>query len=243
MLRLVYRFALCGALAFQSAAVWAQASAATPANAILVFGGSGQLGSEIVKSLVGTGKAVTVFVRPGSDTDRLSGMKINTIKGDVLKEDDVAAAFKSIPFSVAIDALARGDSGVEFYEISERYISKWAKQTGVKQVILHSSVGAGKSQAIYPPAMWPRMKDTLQAKEAGENHLINSGVAYTIIRNAQLPVATTPATGKAKLYDDETKYGAVTRADLGQLTLSCVGNAACMNKIYHAVDETLPIRR
>ena len=236
----VFRIVLTAALIAQASISWAQSPSK---DAVLVFGGSGQLGSEIVKSLVAAGKPVTIFLRTGAETSRLDGLKFSTVSGDVLKEDDVAAAFKSKPFTVAIDALARGDADALFYEISERYISKWAKQTGVKQIILHSSVGAGKSQAIYPAAMWPRMKDTLQAKEAGEKHVINSGVGYTIIRNAQLPDSKTPATGKAKLYEDETKYGAVTRADLGPLTLSCVGNTACMNKIYHAVDETLPVRR
>jgi len=210
---------------------------------VLVFGASGQLGAEVVKSLLASGHAVTAFVRPGSKNERLAGLKIATVAGDVLKDADVAAAFKSASFDVAVDALARGEAGPEFYDLSQQLIATWAKTTGVKQVILHGSVGAGKSRAIYPEARWPAMKDTLQAKERGENHLIASGVAYTIIRNAQLPPSTTPATGKAALFEDETKFGAVTRADLGVLTAGCVLKPACFNKIYHAVDESLPTRR
>jgi uncharacterized protein YbjT (DUF2867 family) len=243
MIRQLHRFVLICLLAMLPFAGAAQSPVAAQPGAVLVFGASGQLGSEIVKSLVAAGKPVSVFLRPGSEAKRLAGLKVTTVTGDVLKEDDVAAALKSAPFAVVVDALARGSAGVEFYEISQRHIATWAKRTGVKQVILHGSVGAGKSRAIYPEAMWPRMKDTLLAKQAGENHLIASGVGYTIIRNAQLPASTTPATGKAKLYEDQFKYGAVTRADLGRLTLECVESATCMNKIFHAVDESLPVRR
>lgn len=207
---------------------------------VLVFGATGQLGSEIVQALVKANKSVTVFVRPSSDNVRLADLKVAVLTGDVTNADDVTRAFKSAPFSAAIDALARGSAGPEFYDVSQRNISQAAKAAGVKQVILHSSVGAGKSRAIYPAARWDAMKETLLAKEAGENHLIASGVPYTIIRNAILPPHGTPATGNAKLYDDESKFGPVTRADLAQLTLECVGNPACFNKIYHAVDETLP---
>ncbi|MBL8643603.1 MAG: NAD(P)H-binding protein [Rhodospirillaceae bacterium] len=208
-------------------------------GSVLVFGATGQLGSDIVHALVKAGHSVTVFVRPSADMKRIAGLNVASVQGDVLNADDVARAFKAAKYKAAVDALARGTAGPEFYDTSERNISKWAKETGVSQVILHSSVGAGKSKAIYPPQMWERMKPTLLAKEAGENHLIASGVPYTVIRNGYLPPSSTPATGKAKLYEDETKPGNVTRADLATLTLQCIGNTACFNKIYHADDETI----
>ncbi len=51
----------------------------------------------------------------------------------------------------------------------------------------------------------------------------------------------TPATGKAKLYEDQTKVSSITRADLGLLTLSCVNNPGCANKIFHTEDISLPM--
>ncbi len=222
---------------------YAQSPAAKANDTVLVFGANGQLGSDVVRALIAAGKSVTVFVRPSADMKRLEGLKFATLKGDVLMDADVEAAFKATKFSAAIDALARSESGADFYVTSQQNIVKWAKATGVGQVILHSSVGAGKSRAIYPEAMWPRMKDVLLAKEQGENILIKSGVGYTIIRNAQLMPYGTPASGKAKLYEGENKFGAITREDLAQLTVGCIGSATCANKVLHAVDETQPARR
>lgn len=209
---------------------------------IIVFGANGQLGAEVMKSLVGAGKDVTAFVRPNADMKRLDGLKFTTATGDVLVDADVAKAMQAKKYAVVVDALGRSEAGPEFFTTSAENIVKWAKATGVKQVILHGSVGAGKSRAIYPDAMWPRMKDVLLAKEAGENALIGSGVPYTIIRNAQLLPNDTKSTGQAKLFEGENKFGAVTRTGLGKLTLECTANPKCLNKIYHGVDEGLPAR-
>lgn len=230
---------LLGIVLAAFAALAAPAATQETGGPALVFGATGQLGAEIVRAFVAQGRPVTAFARPGSNMDRLAGLNIAMVHGDVLKADDVAAALGTARFAVVVDALARGSAGAEFYDISERNISSAAKAAGVKQVILHSSVGAGKSRAVYPEGRWAAMKDTLLAKEAGENHLMSSGVAFTIIRNAVLWPDGTPATGQARLFEDETKFGPVTRADLARLTVSCAGNTACFNKIYHAVDETM----
>jgi uncharacterized protein YbjT (DUF2867 family) len=214
---------------------------AAPANGdVLVFGGTGQLGSEIVKSLVGGGHSVTVFARPSSDRSRLNGLDISYVLGDVLEEADVEAAFKAAQFRVVIDALARRSAAVSFYAVSGRYLAKWASATDVKQAILHGSVGAGDSMATYPVSRRAGMVATMKAKTDAENALIDSGVNYTIIRNARLSRHGTPGTGQARLYENQMTFGAVTRADLGRLTLECVDNPDCLNKIFHAADESLP---
>ena len=219
-------------------------SFATPvkaAESVLVFGGSGQLGSEVVKAVLAKGHTVTIFVRPTSKLELLEGAKIEAIKGDVMNETDVAAAFKKGKFTVVVDALANDRGGPpDFYEVSEKHISKAVKAAGVKQLILHSSVGAGDSRAIYPKERLGEMVAVLDSKQRGEEAAVASGVSYTIIRNAALRDA--PGAEQAKLYDDHTKFDAVSRKGLGRLTAECVGVPACFNKIYHGVDDSMPMR-
>jgi uncharacterized protein YbjT (DUF2867 family) len=210
-------------------------------GSILVFGGSGQLGSEIVKQLVGAGYPVTVFVRPTSDRSRLAGQKVQFIEGNVLYEPDVERALKQRPFDVVINALGRSESGVDFYATSGRLIAQWCKATGVKQVILHSSVGVGASRAAYPPGMYPQRSELFVNKQVAEDDLITSGITYTIIRNAVLHELAPGATDGARLFEDQAKFGAVSRRGLARLTRECVGNAACANRIYHAIDAGMPL--
>ena len=212
---------------------------------VLVFGGTGRLGSEVVKALVEAGEAVTVFARPSSDRGLLEGLSVDYVIGDVLEGDQVEAAFRSAGFRSAVDALARRSAGPSFYDLSQRHIARWAKETGVKQVILHGSVGAGDSRWVYPPERWDRMAETLTAKDTGERHLIGSGVNYTIIRNFTLLPHGTPPTGNAELLSDQRTTGMITREDLAGFTVQCLENPACQNRIFHAVDysATDPRRR
>ena len=70
-----------------SAAVMLAAATPAWAEGVLVFGGTGLLGSEIVKQLANAGETqITVFARPTSDRSRLDGIDVNYVVGDVLNE-------------------------------------------------------------------------------------------------------------------------------------------------------------
>ena len=219
------------------------APALTYANeGVLVFGGTGQLGKEIVMDLVEAGEDVTVFVRPTSDRSELEPMGVAFVAGDVLTESDVEAALKSGPYKVVIDALARdGDVNPDFYIDSMKYMAKWAKETGVAQFVLHGSVGAGLSRTIYPEDNWERMGKTISAKDFGERYLMESGVPYTIIRNMTLLPAEFKESGKAAITTNQSKRGGVTRDALARLTLECLGQDRCLNEIFHAYDDEVEV--
>lgn len=213
------------------------AAPASAQNGVLVFGGTGQLGREIVSALVEAGEDVTVFVRPSSDRSALDPLGVTFVTGDVLTQADVNAALKSGPYKVVIDALAR-DGGVEaaFYIDSMKYIAAAAKETGVKQVILHGSVGAGLSH-LSDRDPGGEFSDLMLAKGLGERYLMESGVPYTIIRNWALLPARLKETGAAFLTEDQSARGLITRDALARLTLECMDQAHCLNEIFHAVDD------
>lgn len=222
------------------------AKTATKSNAprkILVFGGSGQLGSQVVRALLSAGHDVTVFVRPTSDRSRLANLTVHYVEGDVTVEADVRQAMQTTRFDVVIDALGRSGADVGFFAISGTHIAKWASATGVRQLILHSSVGAGQSKDAYPPERYGAMRALFAAKETGENAAMTSGVAYTIIRNAVLRDPPEDVPERARLVSDQRVYGSVSRRGLARLTASCINEPSCRNQVFHAIDDTLPILR
>ena len=229
------------------AAVLALVVAVLPIDAqansgVLVFGGTGKLGAEIVMDLRDAGEDVTVFVRPTSDRSQLEPLGVSFVTGDVLTEGDVEAALKSGPFRVVVDALARdGDTQPDFYIDSMRYIAKWAQETGVSQVILHGSVGAGLSRPVYPEARWDVMGPTISAKDFGERHLMESGAPYTSIRNLVLLPAEMKESGLAAITTDQSKRGVVTRDGLARLTMVCIDNPSCINEIFHGYDDDIEL--
>ena len=218
---------------------WAIMDGSTKASAdesasVLVFGGTGRLGSEVVKALLEAGHAVTVFARPSSSRQRLEGLPVQAVLGDVLDAEQVTRGVAEAAPDVVVDALGRGDAPVSFYADSARNIAQAATAAGVKQLILHGSVGAGESAAVYESGRYGRMRKLFEAKTAGENAVKDSGTPYTIIRHLRLLSHGTGPSEGIELVADETVRGTVTRVDLGKLTVQCVLKERCFNQILHA---------
>jgi len=216
---------------------------AAPAwSGIIVFGGTGQLGARIVALLLDAGEEVTVFVRPTSDRGRLDGLAVDYAVGDLLDEDDVAAAFESASYRAAIIAVRAPLSEAGFYGTSSRHIADHAAAAGVKQIIYHGAVGAGDNMAQHPDVPWasvPGLVVRMEDQGAAEENFMNSGITTTVIRNSRVWPDSTPSTGQAELTIVQSTLTPVTRADLALLTMHCLDNAECANKIFHARDETL----
>ncbi|MEM7282337.1 MAG: NAD(P)H-binding protein [Pseudomonadota bacterium] len=206
---------------------------------VLVFGGTGKLGSDIVKALEAEGHQVTVFVRSTSDKSRLAGLKVDYVVGDALEFDSVQAAMSGRRFDVVVDALERGPNGAEFYAITAQNLARAASAARVKQIILHGSIGAGDSAHVYPVASNSGIGKVFRAKSVGEKAVMNSNAKYTIIRNGELEPYGTKASGNARLYSDRDVTGRVTRLALARLTAECVLKEHCLDQIFHAVDQSL----
>jgi uncharacterized protein YbjT (DUF2867 family) len=217
-------------------AVTATAQASNGSD-VLVFGGTGRLGAPIVRLLIDSGYTVTVFARPTSNRDRLVGVDVAYVTGDLMDADSVVEAVDGKRFRFVIDASARGASRNRFYATAMRNILTAVNPDQVRQFILHGSVGAGDNMELFPNVGFERMRDVMLAKGEAETLLKDSGIAYTIIRNGMVLPDGTPATGTALLTEDDGILDTVTRLDLATLTIQCLDKPGCMNKTFHAVDD------
>ncbi|MDJ0926048.1 MAG: NAD(P)H-binding protein [Gammaproteobacteria bacterium] len=215
------------------------ATVADNADKALVFGGTGRLGAPIVQLLVDGGYAVTVFVRPTSDRARLEGLDVDYVVGDLLDGESVSAAISGQPFRYVIDASAKDRSQENFYDVAMGNILAALAESKVQQFILHGSVGAGDNIENFPDVPFGSMQQTLRDKGVAEDMLRASGMNYTIIRNGRILRDGTPATGTARLTEDDTVLASITRPDLAALTMQCLNNASCLNQTFHAVDDSL----
>jgi len=214
--------------------------AATPSSSspvsVLVFGGSGQLGSLVVRAALAEGHTVSVFARESSNMQRLQGLPVTVIRGDVRVAADVDRALKSQSFDIVVDALGRSESGVEFYEQAAQHITRAAAATGVKHLIHHGSVGVAESRAAYPPNRFPERSPLFVSKGAAEKLVRDSGITYTIIRNAVLRPLPAGQEDRAQLLEDPLTFGAVSREGVARLTVQCFRDPRCTNRTFHAID-------
>ena len=103
---------------------------------ILVVGGTGRVGSEIVKVLYDDYKDITVLSRSDSNRSRLKGLNIKYLKGNVLLEEDIKKLFPDVSYDVVINAIAKVGDSQNPPAIGQRNLSKWSKINGVQQLIL-----------------------------------------------------------------------------------------------------------
>lgn len=74
-------------------------------------------------------------------------------------------------------------------------------------------------------------------KEKAEQHLINSGLTYTIIRPGGLK--SEAATGNGFLTTDYKIAGSIHRADVAQLVCECLTSETARNQVFSAIDRNM----
>jgi len=158
---------------------------------VLLFGGTRNTGLEVAKLLVARGDRVTAFVRPSSDRSGLEPLGVEFAVGDALDSDSVRAAFGVGEYTAAITTVScfRCDPPPDY--LGNANIFDAAAEAGVARMLLVTTIGAGDS---YEAAPWPArifLRDMLPLKTQAEEHLVASGLDYTIIRPGALRSALT----------------------------------------------------
>lgn len=123
----------------------------------LVTGGTGFVGSAVVRRLVEAGHRVRALVRPGSDRRNLEGLPVEIAHGDLRDRASIAAALKGcaqLYHVAALYALWVPDRRV-LYQVNvggTRNVMEAAGEAGVERVVYTSTVGTLGLRAGGQPA-------------------------------------------------------------------------------------------
>lgn len=208
------------------------------ANAgILLIGATRGTGLRLAKLLVAWGDEVTALVRPSSDLSELEKLSVRLVTGDALNRAEVDAAFTAGPYRAVVSTIGcfRCEQPPDY--IGNKNIIDAAAASGSRRLIMISTVGAGDSKEGAPWISLWFLKDVIVLKEQAEQHLIESGLDYTIIRPGGLKEAE--ATGNGILTEDSAAMGIITRADLAGLLVQCIDDKETIGKTYTAVDSEM----
>jgi uncharacterized protein YbjT (DUF2867 family) len=238
------------ALAVVAAAAVALAACATPrattvpvpAPSVLVFGGTGMIGGEIVRELRARGLPVTVFARASSNRARLAPLGVEFVTGDVEDEASVQAALRARRYDVVVSSIARTDhdtatTTVTIYATGNDRITRATRAAGVTQLVQVGTVGAGDSAVLVPPKIYEFARQVFEDKTQAERTLVASGLRYTIVRTGVLLGGE--ATGTGRLSEDHSLLQPMRVADIAREVAACVGASACYDKVYHTADPAL----
>ena len=120
---------------------------------VLVFGGTGMIGGEVVRELRGRGVPVTVFVRASSNRTLLEGQGVEFVVGDVADPASIESALRARHYDVVVSSIARTEfgppaGGVTVYASGNDHITAAARAAGVTQLIQVGTVGSGDSATL-----------------------------------------------------------------------------------------------
>ncbi len=225
----VIRSVVAGVIAFATA---------LPASAdVIIFGGTRGVGLETARLLAAAGEPVTVMVRESSNVTALKEIDgVTLVTGDALLPESVAAAFASGQFDAAVSTLSGNpEAGFTVDSVGSINAVDAAKAAGAQRFILVSSIGVGDSAKALPKAALDALAHVLVEKTKAENHLIESGLDYTIIRPGGL--LDKPTQGTGVLTEDPMATGIIRRAEVARLIVEALADEAAFNKVYTAIEE------
>ncbi|MBE9145034.1 SDR family oxidoreductase [Planktothrix mougeotii] len=206
---------------------------------IFVGGASRGVGREVVNCLRNQQKHVKALLRTPDTRPELEGMGVQVVMGDALEITTVEQAMLGPePISAVISTIGGlPKDGERADYLGNKNLIDAAVKAGVRKFILVSSIGSGESVVALPPQALETLKSVLVEKEKAEQHLIKSGLTYTIIRPGGLK--SEPATGNGVLTENYRVAGLIHRADVGQLVCNCLFSDLANGKILSAIDRNM----
>ncbi|MGJ5675651.1 MAG: SDR family oxidoreductase [Nostochopsis sp.] len=211
----------------------------TAVSSIFLAGASRGVGREIAQCLISQQSKVKALLRTDATHNELEALGIKVVLGDAMNVEDVERAILGDePIDVVITTiggLAKDNNRADY--IGNKNLIDVALKAGVKKFILVTSIGSGNSVVALSPQILEALQPVLIDKEKAEQHLIASGLNYTIIRPGGLQ--SEPATGNGVLSENPRIAGMINRADVALLVCRCLNSDAANNKVLSAIDANM----
>lgn len=182
------------------------------ASSIFLAGASRGVGREIAKCLTTQGHDVTALLRSSSSRAELEAIGVSVVIGDAMVPDDLKRALlqSEKPIDVVISTIGGlPQDGIKPDYPGNKNLIDAAVAKDVKKFILVTSIGTGNSVSALSPQTLAVLQPVLIEKDKAEQHLINSGLTYTIVRPGGLK--SEPATGNGVLTEDTGIIGSIHR--------------------------------
>lgn len=210
-------------------------------TAIIVAGASRGVGFEVAKKLRQQNLSVLALIHSDDAQPFLAALGAQALVVDTLDPAAISTALETwhdTPFTLVTTV---GGTGMERNAPRADY---WGNRNLVDAVklllcqrfLLVSALGVGYRQGAKSGPEGSARRPVLLAKAKAEQHLISSGLPYTILRLGHLHNA--PATGAATITDDAPATGTLTRLDAADCVMRCLCSSRAVNQVLSAIDRT-----
>lgn len=202
---------------------------------IVVAGGTGSLGSRIVRGLRQQGRAVRVLARATSQADALRQAGAEIVLGDLKDPASLERACSGASVVITTASASRtGDDSIENVDVQgNQNLIAAAEAAGVGQFVLISTLGAASDSPV----------PVFRAKGLSEERLRRGTMGFTILQpnafmDVWFPMLIEPAAFAGQpvtlVGESRRRHSFVAEADVAAFAIAAVGNPAAEN-------QTLPI--
>lgn len=185
---------------------------------IVIFGGTGGTGLELLKQAIARGHEVTALVRDPARVG-MTDTRLRILKGDVLDPNAVRAAVTGTQAALSALGVRLGQPPGTVRSEGTRNIVAALSDAGVRKFVSVSTVGVGDSVGrltFWARLLLPRLIGAERLEEAGRQERIirQSGLDWVILRPTRL--VDDPAKGEYRIGLDlrTGMTSKLTRADL-----------------------------
>ncbi|MBQ4831872.1 SDR family oxidoreductase [Pseudoalteromonas sp. MMG010] len=192
----------------------------------LIIGASGQIGKMTIKLLLENQHNVVALVRDKEKLSDLNSPHLTIVERDL--ESDFSDAFEGCN-QVIFAAGSGGNTGADKTLLIDLWAAKkaasYAKQYQIEHFVMISSIGADN-----PDAVEGDIKPYLVAKHMADQHLINQGVPYTILR----PGTLTNEPGSQLIstrYPNDSDKAKISRENVANALYTIATNTFKRNRI------------
>lgn len=191
---------------------------------VLLIGGTGPLGRQIIGAAAGAGMDLRVLAR---NPAKLTGLGVAAVKGDVLDPASLVSAMEGV--TTVISALGTPlilKGPVTLLSEGTRNIVAAMKQAGARRLLCITGMGAGDSRGhggfLYDRVILPLLLGRIYAdKDRQETVVRQSGLDWTLIRPAMLKDG--PGRGAWREITDwqgAARMTAIDRADVAAFVVA-----------------------
>jgi uncharacterized protein YbjT (DUF2867 family) len=204
---------------------------------VVIAGGHGKIAMRLTRLLSERGDRVRSLIRNPDHASDVEAAGAEPVICDMEAEDDLST-FVAGADAIVFAAGAGPGSGPERkrtvdYGAAVKLIDA-AHKTGISRYVMVSSIGAHD-----PSSGGEQMRPYLQAKHDADVALMESGLAYTIVRPGSLN--DDPGTGRITATTDMSVRGPIPRDDVAAVLAACLADNSLAGKVFVVVSGETPI--
>ena len=206
---------------------------------ILIIGGTGPTGKELIRQALVQNHEVSVLVRDPSKLNA-SADKLKIITGNVLDVDVLKQAMTEAESVISVIGVGQSLKSNNLISNAVDKIIPAMNDAGVKRIIFLSAFGVGETIAqaswIQKIAFRLFLRDIYADKEIGSAKLQNSNLDWTIVSPVKLTNGTYTGNYKAAERVKMKGFPSISRADVADFLLKQLGDNSFVRKEVIVMD-------